>query len=127
MSLRRGQVIVMRRNGTGMVWSSDESGTLIVPFGGYNGPPPHRAEIRIENPLEHLACGFSFRFPVARCHLLFRVRSGEMGPVQVVGTVPTGLLSRIVHAVLREARTQADENRLLLRPEASPAFVVVAA
>jgi len=127
MSLRRGQVIATRRHGAGVVWSSDKSGTVIVPIGGYNGPPPHRAEVRIENPMEQMACGVSFKYPVARCHLLFRIQSSEMGLFDIVGSVPAALLARIVQTVIREAETQAAENRLFLRPDRGPVLVVVAA
>jgi len=114
--LQRGLVVALRRNGgVGMIWSSDREGTVVVPIGGYNGPPRHRAEVRISDPAEHIACGVSFRYPAARCHLLFRLPAGGADDAQILGFVPPALLQRIVNAVYREARAQAEELRLFLR------------
>lgn len=112
MALERGQVIALRRNGAAMVWSSTKTHVWVVPIGGYNGPPPHRAEVRFNDPREIFSCGVSFRFPVVRCHMGFGIAMAAANASTVIGLVPASLLSRINQAIMREAETRALEARV---------------
>jgi hypothetical protein len=72
--LSRGHVVALRRNGVGIVWHASATEAWIVPIWGTNGPPRHRAEVVIDDIGEIVACGISYRYPVARCHMAFKVR-----------------------------------------------------
>lgn len=113
MTLARGQVLALRRNGAVMVWSVSSTHVRVVPVGGYNGPPPHRAEVRFDDPAEIASCGVSFKFPVARCHQVFEMTVASAQAAPVIGTAPVTLITRIIRAIQREAEAQAMEARLL--------------
>jgi hypothetical protein len=112
MTLERGQVIALRRNGAGIILVVDSPHVTIVPVGGYNGPPPHRAEIRLDDPTEIFACGVSYRFPVVRCHMTFPMHAATANAALVLGNAPGPLMTRIINALRREMECRALEARL---------------
>jgi hypothetical protein len=112
MALERGQVIALRRNAPGLIFAVGLTHATVVPIGGYNGPPPHRAEVRFDHPSEVFSCGVSFRFPVARCHHAFEVALKVAGAAAILGRAPTSLMDRISRAIAREAVTRELESRL---------------
>lgn len=112
MALERGQVIALRRNAAAMIWSVTKTHVWVVPIGGYNGPPPHRAEVRFDDPAEIFSCGVSFRFPVARCHMGFRIARVAAVASTILGAAPLSLISRIHLALMREAAAQELESRM---------------
>ncbi len=112
MALERGQVIALRRNAAGLIWTINKTHALVVPIGGYNGPPPHRAEVRFDDPAEIFSCGVSFRFPVARCHQVFNLAMATASAAVVLGKAPVSLMDRVLRAITRETETRALEARL---------------
>lgn len=112
MALERGRVIALRRNAAGIIWSSNKTHAQVVPIGGYNGPPPHRAEVRFDDPAEAFACGVSFRYPVARCHMAFEMTLELALKATVLGAAPASLISRVSVALRREIDARRLEQRL---------------
>jgi hypothetical protein len=112
MALERGQVIALRRNAPALIFLLTTTHAWVVPIGGYNGPPPHRAEVRFDDPGEIFSCGVSFRFPVVRCHQAFQVTLAVANAAAVLGAASAALISRVQVALRREAETRALETRL---------------
>jgi hypothetical protein len=120
MALERGHVIAMRRSSAAIVWSIAATHALVVPLGGYNGPPPHRAEIRFDDPAEIFSCGVTYKWPVARCHQLFQMTRASAEQSPIMGKASDDLLLRISAAIRREAQSQATERRLHFNDAESP-------
>lgn len=112
MALECGQVIALRRNAIGIVLTVDPMHVIVVPIGGYNGPPPHRAEVRFDEPNEIFSCGVSYRYPVARCHMAFQVTAVEASAATLLGKAPTSLMIRVTRAIRREIENRGLEARL---------------
>lgn len=112
MALVRGQVLALRRGGACVLWSIGPTYVEVIPIGGYNGPPPHRAEVRIENPAEVLSCGVSLKYPVVRCQLLFDIKIEAAQLAHVLGMASADLLDRMTRAVRRDTDARAMEARL---------------
>jgi hypothetical protein len=110
--LTRGHVVALRRNGVGIVWHASATEVWIVPIWGTNGPPRHRAEVVIDDIGEIVACGISYRYPVARCHMAFKVAIEALSKSVRHGTAPIALLERVIQAVKSEVRTRSMEDRL---------------
>lgn len=123
MALTRGQVIALSRHAA-MVWVTNGSSVTVVPIGGYNGPPPHRAEVRFDDLRECLACGISIRYPVVRCHQAYEITLAAATSADILGHAPASLLTRCATAIKREADARALETRLHFNERRRPlAFV----
>lgn len=85
---------------------------MVVPLAGYNGPPPHRADVRFDDPREIFSCGVSFRFPVAHCHKVFQADLVVVTAAVLLGCAPDSLMIRITTALRRELSNRALESRL---------------
>jgi hypothetical protein len=125
MPLVRGQVVALRRKGAGVVWRADKTHVWILPVGGCNGPPNHRAEVRIVDPAEMAAMGISFKYPVIRCQALFKIELARLDSSQPIGSVPNDLLRRFICSVTQEAQDQAAESRMGYMRSGSTTPVVV--
>lgn len=112
MALERGHVIALRRHAAGIVWMVGRTYVTIVPIGGYNGPPPHRAEVRFDDPAEIFLCGVSLRFPVVRCHQACQILLASLRSPIPLGMAPETLIRRISMALRREGEARALETRL---------------
>lgn len=110
MALQRGNVVAIRRDAIGLVWSFSSAFVWIAPVGGYNGPPPHRAEVRVTDLAEIYACGVSLTFPVVRCHQMYQAPRNIVDAAPLLGTAPALLIGRIESAILREARARVTER-----------------
>lgn len=123
MAIERGLVIGLRRGAAGIIWSISASHILVIPIGGYNGPPPHRAEVRITDVGEIFACGVALTFPVARCHQIYQLDVAVANTAPVLGKVPVGLMGRIQSSVIREARAQVTERQVFSDEARNPVFL----
>jgi hypothetical protein len=110
--LKRGHVVALRRNGVGLIWHASATEAWIVPIWGTNGPPRHRAEVVIDDIGDIAACGISYRYPVARCHMAFKVTIDRLGKPVRHGIAPMPLIDRIIKAIKSEASTRFMEDRL---------------
>lgn len=125
MRLARGHVVALRRNGVGIVWHADPLNVWVLPVGGCNGPPRHRADIRIHDPADAADMGLSFKFPVVRCHTMLKIERSDIVGIWPIGQTPPGLMSDITRTAQREATTQTYEARMVfMRPR--PAAVISA-
>lgn len=122
MALERGNVVGLRRNATGLIWSLSHDLVWIVPVGGYNGPPPHRAEVRITDLAEIFACGVPFTFPVVRCHQMYKVPRQVADTAPLLGKASNLLVGRIGESILREAKARATERSYYAGHVQTPAF-----
>ena len=124
MAIARGNVVGLRRENVGIIWSISASQVLIIPVGGYNGPPPHRAEVRITEASEAMACGVSIKFPVIRCQQIYQLPRSSIEHAAVMGHASDVLMARIRRAVIREADAQVAERRLFGNDTTTPTFLV---
>jgi len=109
--LALGSVVALPRNSIGIIWHASDTDVWLVPIGGTNGRSRHRAEVTISEA-EATACGISHRYPIARCHMAFKVAVTRMGKSSHCGSAPAALIERIRGAVRDEARTRSKEDRL---------------
>jgi hypothetical protein len=126
MRLARGHVVALRRQGAGIVWHVNASHLWVLPVGGCNGPPRHRADIRIHDPADAVDMGLSFKFPVVRCHTLLKIERSDIVGIVPIGQTPLVLMSEITRAAQREATAQTYEARMVFmrpRPAASVAVL----
>lgn len=125
MAFKRGQVVVQRRYGAGIVWYVSGDGKIwLMPIGGADGTRRHRAEVRID-PLDALDCGVPYKNPVVRCQSLVKVSDSSLEP-EPIGAVPDRLLGLIVSALSREIQAERRERPWAFpRSSATPAALVV--
>jgi hypothetical protein len=125
MRLLRGHVVALRRQGVGVVWHADATHVWVLPVGGCNGPPRHRADIRIHEPVDAAEMGISFKFPVVRCHTILKIDRGDLPGLLPMGQTPVGIMVLITRAAQREASERAYEDRaMFMRPKFSAAVAL---
>jgi len=108
----QGDVVALRRGKSALVWRVERDMLWLIPIWGANGMARHRAEVRIQDLGEIVACGLSMKLPVARCHEMFILPAKRLASQIPIGRMPPLLLGKVVAAVAREARQQATEARL---------------
>jgi hypothetical protein len=112
MATLEGHVVALRRGGAGLICYASGTDVWIVPISGCNGPPRHRAEVRIEALADIIACGLSIKYPIARCQKAYRTTVDSLAKAATrTGTAPMSLVSRVMSALRAESAARHLEDR----------------